>query len=136
MDLVDEQHVTGLKIGQDRREVARAGNHRPGGLPKTDPQLRGHDLCQRGLAQPRWAVEQHVVDRLAALLGGFDADLEVAAQALLPDEILQYLRAQALIHRRVAAVQRVHQPGVGAVGVERIIVGHASRPRFSCPTGA
>jgi hypothetical protein len=31
MDFVDEQHIVRFKIGQQRRQIARALQHRPGG---------------------------------------------------------------------------------------------------------
>ena len=66
VDLVDEQDVAGLQVGQDRGEVAGALDHRPGGGAEADAQLARDDLRQRGLAQAGRAVQQHVVQRLAA----------------------------------------------------------------------
>ena len=50
---------------------------------------------ERRLAEPRRAVEQHVVERLAALLRGGDRDLEVLAHAILADVLVERARAQA-----------------------------------------
>ena len=67
MDLVDEQHVALFEIGQQRRKVARLGDHRARGGAEADAQLARDDLRQRGLAEPRRADEQHMIERLAAL---------------------------------------------------------------------
>ena len=63
VDLVDEQHVALFEIGQQRREIAGLGDHRPGGGAEVDAQLARHDLRQRRLAQPRRADEQHMIER-------------------------------------------------------------------------
>ena len=66
VDLVDEQHVGVLEVGQQRGEVAGLGDHRAGGGAEADPHLARDDLRQRRLAEPGRAEEQHMVDRLAA----------------------------------------------------------------------
>jgi hypothetical protein len=40
MDLVDEQHVVRLQVGQQRREVAGLFDHRAGGLAQADARAR------------------------------------------------------------------------------------------------
>ena len=55
VNLVDEQNVMWLQVGQQRRQIARARNHRPGRGAKPDSQLARDDLRQRGLAEPRRA---------------------------------------------------------------------------------
>jgi hypothetical protein len=82
VDLVDEQHVVRLEVGQQRGQVAGALEHRAGGLAQVDAHLGGDDVGQRGLAQPRRAEQQHVVERLAALARGLDEDLELLADLL------------------------------------------------------
>ena len=69
VDLVDEQHVALLQVGEEGGQVARPDQHRAGGDPQPDPHLGGHDAGQRGLAQPGRPGEQQVVDRLAAASG-------------------------------------------------------------------
>ena len=70
VDLVDEQHVARLQVGQDGGEVAGALDHRAGGGAEADAQLAGDDLGERGLAEAGRAVQQHVVQRLAPAAGG------------------------------------------------------------------
>ena len=53
------------------------------------------DAGQRGLAEPRRAGEQQVVDGLAAPPGRLDDDAEVLLQLALADELGQPARPQA-----------------------------------------
>ena len=99
MDLVDEQHVVRLQIGELRGKIARLLDHRPGGGAEAHAHLARHDLRQRRLAEAGRAVEQHVVERLAARLGGGDEDLQVLADLLLADEIVERLRTQRQLGR-------------------------------------
>ena len=94
MDLVDEKDVLGLQVGQDRRQVSRFGDHRPGRGAKTDPQFAGHDLSQRRLAQARRSVQQHMIERLAPGAGGGDENPHVFAHLDLTDEVVQGPGAQ------------------------------------------
>src|SRR5579859_329661 len=97
MDLVDEQDVVGLEVGEDGGEVAGLGQHRAAGGAEVDAQFAGDDLGQRGLAQTRRAEQQHVVQRLAARLGALDEHPQVPLGLLLPDELGEGLRAQRLV---------------------------------------
>ncbi len=53
MDLVDEEHVARLEIGEKRREVARAHQHRARRRAESHAQFARHDLGERRLAQTR-----------------------------------------------------------------------------------
>jgi hypothetical protein len=66
VDLVDEEHVVLLEVGQQRGQVLGLLEHRPAGLAQVHAQLGGDDVAQRGLAQARRAEQQHVVQRLGA----------------------------------------------------------------------
>ena len=67
MDLVDEQHVARLQVGEQRGEIAGPLEHRTGGLAQVHAELVRDDVRERGLAQPGRPEDQHVVERLAAL---------------------------------------------------------------------
>ena len=58
VDLVDEEDVTRLERGQDRRDIALPLECRPGDLPDADAELVAHDLRERRLAEPRRARQQ------------------------------------------------------------------------------
>ena len=72
-----------------------------GGLLKVHAQFVGDDGGQRRLAQSRRAVEQHVIERLAARAGGLDGYREVLFDLLLADELRQPPRAQLQLKRSV-----------------------------------
>ena len=94
VDLVDEQDVAILEVGQQRGEVAGLGDDRARGGAKADAQLLGHDLRQRRLAEAGRPGEQHVVERFAAIARGLDEDAEVGARLLLADELGERPRPQ------------------------------------------
>ena len=68
------------------------------------PILDGHDVGQRRLAEAGRTVEQRVVERLAALLRGDDADIQVGLQPLLADVVLEAARPEARVQCRVINV--------------------------------
>ena len=102
VDLVDEQDVAVFEIGKKRGEVAGLGDHRPGGGAETDAHLPRQDSCKRRLAKARRPVEQDVVERFAPALRGMNEDPQVLARRLLPDELVEALRAK----RRVGVLGR------------------------------
>jgi hypothetical protein len=65
VDLVDEEHVVALEVGQDRRQVLGFFEHRSRGLAQVHAEFVGNDVAERGLAQARRAEQQHMVQRLA-----------------------------------------------------------------------
>ena len=93
VDLVDEQHVVRLQVGEQRGQVAGLLDHRAGGLAQVDAQLVGDDVAERGLAQAGRTEDQHVVERLAALLGRLDVDLHLLAHRRLAEVLVQPLGA-------------------------------------------
>jgi len=114
VDLVNEQHIMRLEIGQQRSQIARFCDHGPRSRAKTDPELTRNDLSKRGLAQTRGTEEQRVIHRFAARPGAIYEDPQIVARGLLPDKLGQALRPQR---------------GVGIVGLpigrmEGCILGH------------
>ncbi len=99
VDLVDEQDVVALEVGQDRGQVLRLLEHRAAGLAQVDAELVGDDVAERGLAEPGRAEQQHMVHRLAALARCTDEDLELLARLALSDIIGQSLRSQRAFDR-------------------------------------
>ena len=81
VDLVDEQHVVALRgwSGCAARSPGRSSTG-PEVWRRFTPSSARDDVGQRGLAQARRAEQQHVVERLAALAGGADEDLELLAR--------------------------------------------------------
>ena len=89
VNLVDEQHVALAEVRQDARQIARLLEHRPGGRAHGDAQLVADDVGERRLAETGRAVEQHVIERLAALRGRGDRHLQVLADAILADVVVE-----------------------------------------------
>ena len=96
MDLINEEHIALLQIGQQGGKVAGLLNGRAAGDADLHPHLVGDDARQRGLAQARGAIEQDVIHGLAAPLGGFQINFQVLFDLVLSDVVLQMLRAKAV----------------------------------------
>ncbi|KQS81802.1 hypothetical protein ASG32_03385 [Methylobacterium sp. Leaf361] len=52
VDLVDEQDVALLQVGELGGQIPGLGDHRPGGRAEVHAEFARHDLRQRGLAEP------------------------------------------------------------------------------------
>ena len=96
VDLIDEQHIALLQIGEQGGKVTGLLDGRAAGDADLHPHLVGDDAGQGGLAQARRAVEQDVVHRFAAPLGGFQINFQVLFDFFLSDVVLQMLRAKAV----------------------------------------
>src|SRR5262249_36857224 len=122
VDFVDEQHVPGLQVRQDGREVAGALNHWTGCGAEPNAHLTCDNLRERRLAQAGWTVQQNVVQSLATRAGGGDEDAEVLPRCLLADEFSQCLGPQ----RRLGGVLLLT---AGRYGTDRRLVRPAACPR-------
>ena len=89
MDLVDEQHVAVVELGEDGGQVAGPLERRTRRDVDPDAHLGGDDAGQAGLAQARRAGEQQVVGGLTPPAGGLQHDREVLLQLGLADELLE-----------------------------------------------
>src|SRR6516165_8127180 len=94
MDLVDEQHVARLEVGEDGREIAGALDHRPGSGAKAHTQFPGDDLCERRFAEAGWAMKKHMIKGFSPRLRRLDEDCEILAAGFLADKLRERLRAQ------------------------------------------
>ena len=97
VDLVHEQDVALVQVGQQGRQVAGLFDGRAGGDADARPHLLGDDARQGGFAQARRAVEQDVVQGLLPLAGGFNKDGKVFLGLLLSDVFFQGLRPQGAL---------------------------------------
>ena len=98
VDFVDEEDVAVLEVGEQCRQIACLRDDRPRGRAEIDAELTRHDLRQRRLAESRRPDEEHMVERLAAALGGLDEHFQVGARRRLADELVERLRPQRLVH--------------------------------------
>ncbi len=94
MNLVDEEDVPGLEIGQQPGEVSGAGDHRTGRQPQAGAHLPGHDVGERRLAEARGPGEEHVIEGLAAPFRRRQEHGEVFADLRLADVLLERLRPE------------------------------------------
>ncbi|MNZ55548.1 hypothetical protein D3C78_734770 [compost metagenome] len=85
MDFVDEQHVMGFEVGQQGSQVTRAFEDRPRSALDRHAHLLGNDIGQGGLAQPRRAEDQRVVEGFVAPAGGLDEQGHLFAHHRLAD---------------------------------------------------
>ena len=127
VDLVDEQHVALLQLGEDGRQVAGPLESRAGRDVQVHAHLGGDDAGQRRLAEPRRAGEQQVVGGLPAPAGRLDARCRGAPSA----------RAGRRTRRGGGA-----QPGlddvlgiVGDAGIEELLT-HGGPPAAAARRGA
>ena len=97
MDLIDEQHIARLQIGQLRGQIRRALQHRAGGLAQIHAQLHRDDIGERGLAEARGTKYQHMIHGLGALTRGGDEDLHLRLDVLLAHIVGQPLRPDGAI---------------------------------------
>jgi hypothetical protein len=119
VDLVDEEDVAVVEVGEDRRQVAGALERGTARDAQADVQLRRHDAGERRLAEPGRAGEQQVVDGLAARSRRAQHDLEVLLEARLADEVVEAARAEA---RLLGDLHRIRR------GREQFISRHVPPP--------
>ncbi len=101
MDFIDEKHLAVAEVGEDGGEVALDLQRGAGGLLEGDAEFVGDDVGERGFAEAGRAVEQDVIERLAARLGGLDGNVEILFDFVLADEFLQALRAELEFERGI-----------------------------------
>ena len=65
------------------------------------------------MPKPRRAIEQDMIERLAALARGGDQNSQVLFHPFLPDQITQYARADVLIHTVFGLGQGVNETRSG-----------------------
>ena len=102
MNLVDKEDITLGQIRQKRRKVARLLDGRAGRDADVHAHLVGDDARKRRFAQPRRAIEQDVVERLASPLRRFDINRQIFLDLLLPVVFRKMLRPQ----RQLSCVRR------------------------------
>jgi hypothetical protein len=100
VDLVDEQDVALLEVGEQAGEVAGLLDDGAGGDAHVAAELVAEDEGEGGLAEAGRAGEQDVVERLAAALGGADHDLQALDGLELAGEIGERQRPQRRLGRR------------------------------------
>ena len=100
--LVDEEHVARVEVRQKTRQVARLVQHGTRREPQLRPHFVGDDVGEGGLAQSRGAVQQHVVERVAAHERRFDEDAEIIDDLVLAGEVFELLRPDFVFEFEIA----------------------------------
>ena len=101
MDLVDEEDGVLLEIGKHASEISRPLDHRSRRCPNCYAHLVADDVRQRGLAEPGRTVEQHMIERFTATACSGNRDLQVIAQTILPNVLVERTRTQSRLVLRV-----------------------------------
>src|SRR5204863_89285 len=83
VDLVDEQHLARLEVGEDRRDVGLAFHRRSARDADADAELVRADGREARLPHTRRAVQRDVLERLLSRLRRLDEDAQVRLQLLL-----------------------------------------------------
>ena len=96
----------------------------PGDRDQPRVHLARHDVRERRLAEARRPREQHVVDRLAALLRGRQRDRELLAHDLLADELVELARPQRAVGLVLVAARRRGTD-------QALVLAHTGLPRRS-----
>ena len=104
VDLVEEEDLALLEGGEDRGEVAGVLDGGAAGDADRGAHLGRDDHREGGLAEAGGAGEQHVVGGGAARAGGLQHQVELLADLLLADELVQVLGAQGGLDGLVLAV--------------------------------
>ncbi len=92
MNFVDEKHVALLEVGQQRGEIAGPLHHRPRSRPDVDAHFPGDDVGERGLAQSRRAMKQHMIEDVAAPARCRDRHPQIGLDLLLADVFVEAAR--------------------------------------------
>ena len=94
MNLVDKENLARTDVSENPGEVELLLQDWSGGLLELDFQLLGNNGGQRGFAQTRRPVEQHVIHGLATAARCFDGDGQVLFEIALSGEIGKTPRPQ------------------------------------------
>ena len=103
-----------LEVGEQRRQVARALEHRARRAADADAQLARDDVGERRLAEARRPAEQHVVEHVAARARGLDLHAQVLAHRLLADVLVERPRPQRRLDERGPRRAARPRPGSAA----------------------
>jgi hypothetical protein len=94
VDLVDEQDVVRLHLGERPDEVRGLGERGPARHVRARAHLRRDHVRERGLAEPGRAVEQYVLHRLGPRARRLDRDADALDEVALPHVFVDPPRAQ------------------------------------------
>ncbi|MNC18700.1 hypothetical protein D3C75_666070 [compost metagenome] len=85
VNLVNEQHIALLQIGQQRGQIAGPLNGRTGCCPQVHTQLIGDNIRESRFPQPWRPIQQHMVQRFTAHFGCFYINFQILFNLVLSD---------------------------------------------------
>src|SRR4051794_20378743 len=97
MDFINEVDVAGRQADEQACYVARSFERGRRGDPDVDAHLLGDDEAERRLAQAWRTVEEQMVERLVAVLGRIDRDLQTRLETFLARVVRKALRPQGCL---------------------------------------
>ena len=124
MNLINEEHLTRLQIRDDGSQITGAFDHGASGDTQRSSHLARDHMGQRGLAQPRGTVEEHMVEGLAAFTRRLYEHPQVVAEPTLADELAQIRGTEALFEAAL---------GLEGLRCEHVIVLRHAKPPGSDP---
>ena len=107
MNLVDKQHITGLEIGHQGRNVTGFFQNGSAGGFQLDTHLLRNDAGERGLAEARRAKDQGMVERFPAAARRQEEDLHLFPHCALPNVLIEPARSNRTVHRVFTMVAMV-----------------------------
>ena len=99
--LVDKQHISLAKICQQRRKIALLFNGGAACNAEVYPKLRGDNAGKRGFAKSRRAVQQYMVEGVAAHFSRVDINFQDFLSLFLPDIFVKGMGPQSHLRVRV-----------------------------------
>src|SRR5579885_70067 len=115
VNLVDEEDIARLLVGQDSHQVSGPLEGRARRDADVDAHLGGDHTGQRGLAKPRWPVQKDVIQRLAPLFRGIQQDAQILLHLGLADIFGEAARPQAELGRILLLLAPCHD-AIGHAG--------------------
>ena len=97
VNFIDEQHVAGVQICKNRRQIPGALNRGAACYADIVTHFGGDDARERRLAQPRRTVKQNVIQRFAPRRCRLHIDAQAFLQLFLTEVIGKRPRAQRLL---------------------------------------
>src|SRR4029450_3059871 len=95
VDFVDEEDFVLREVGEDRCQIAGLLEDWTGRGPDRRTELVPDHVGKSSLSKTRRAVEEYVVECLRTLSRGRNRHLQVLANAILADVIIEYARPKA-----------------------------------------
>ena len=105
VDLIDEQHIAFVQLGEDTRQIPLLFNGGTAGGVQGASHGEGNDIGKGGFSQTRGPTEQEMVQSFRPSLGGLYKYLQVLLDLNLPRILLKGLRPQGRFEELVFTIR-------------------------------